>query len=329
MLQLILKAVSTIIPVYNRPVQLVDAVGSVLAQNYQPIEVIIVDDGSTDGITRPVAQEIAGAHPGVVRVVTQANAGPGAAREHGRQLAHGEFIQYLDSDDLLLPGKFTAQVAALREQPLADVAYGITYLRDANGHLITEPHKDTGKVLATMFPSFLNSRWWETATPLYRASVCAKAGPWTTLSLEEDWEYDCRIASLGGRLVWCPVPVSEHRDHGGDRLSRGTALDPKRQSQRATAHGLIYQHALAYGLTPSNPEMQAFSRSLFLLARQCGAAGLPSESRRLFALARQAAGSSRARGLDFRLYALAAGVLGWKAAGKASVWLDSLKTTQR
>jgi len=321
--------VTTIIPVYNRPAQLREAVASVLGQDYRPIQIIIVDDGSTDGVTSEVAHALADTHHPLVQVATQANAGPGAAREHGRQLAQGEFIQYLDSDDLLLPGKFTAQVAALHTHPQADVAYGITYLRDASGHLIAVPHKDTGKVLATMFPSFLNSRWWETATPLYRAGVCEKAGPWTTLSLEEDWEYDCRIASLGGQLVWCPVPVSEHRDHGGDRLSRGTALDPKRQSQRATAHGLIYQHALAYGLSPADPEMQAFSRSLFLLARQCGAAGLPAESQRLFGLAGQAAGSKRRNGLDFALYALAAGVLGWKAAGKASVWLDSLRNTQR
>jgi hypothetical protein len=317
--------VSTIIPVYNRPAQLSEAVASVLGQDYRPIQIIIVDDGSTDGVTRETARSLADTYTGVIQVATQANAGPGAAREHGRQLAQGEFIQYLDSDDLLLPGKFTAQVTALRAHPQADVAYGITYLRDASGHLITAPHKDTGKVLATMFPSFLNTRWWETATSLYRASVCAKAGPWTTLSLEEDWEYDCRIASLGGRLVWCPVPVSEHRDHGGVRLSRGTALDPNRQRQRATAHGLIYQHALAYGLSPADPEMQAFSRSLFLLARQCGAAGLLDESRQLLQLARQAAGSNRGRGRDFRLYALGAGVIGWAWAGKASIWLDGLR----
>ena len=322
---MISNLVSTIIPVYNRPAQLREAVASVLTQDYLPIEVIIVDDGSTDGATQEVARELAVANPGVVRPAVQANAGPGAAREHGRQLAKGEFIQYLDSDDLLLPGKFAAQVAALRARPDADVAYGITYMRDASGQLIETPHKDTGKVFDTMFPGFLNSRWWETATPLYRASVCAKAGAWTTLSLEEDWEYDCRIASLGGKLVWCPVPVSEHRDHGGDRLSRGTTLDPRRQKQRASAHGMIFQHALTYGLTSENPEMQVFSRSLFLLARQCGAAGLPTESQQLFQLARQAAGDNRAQGADFRLYALLAGVLGWVLVGKASVWLDSLK----
>lgn len=320
--------VTTIIPVFNRPAQLREAVASVLAQDYRPIELIIVDDGSTDGATQEVARVLAAANPGVVRPVVQANAGPGAAREHGRQLAQGEFIQYLDSDDLLLPGKFSAQVAALLAHPEADVAYGITYMRDASGHLIEAPHKDTGMAVATMFPKFLNSRWWDTSTPLYRVSVCAAAGPWSALKLEEDWEYDCRIASLGGKLVWCSVPVSETRDHDNDRLSRGTVLDPRRQRQRAIAHGLIFQHALAYGLTPENPEMQAFSRSLFLLARQCGAAGLPDESRRLFGLAREAAGDNRGRGRDFRLYALAASVLGWTGAGKASIWLDSIRKTR-
>lgn len=321
-----LGMVSTIVPVFNRPAQLQEAVASVLAQDWQPIEVIIVDDGSTDGgATLAAAQALAAGHPGIVRVATQANGGPGVAREHGRQLARGEFIQYLDSDDVLLPGKFSAQVAALQARPDADVAYGITHFRDHTGQLHPGPHKDTGIEKATMFPSFLNSRWWETATPLYRASVCEKAGPWTSLRLEEDWEYDCRIASLGGRLVWCPVPVSEHRDHEGDRLSRGAALDARRQRQRATAESLIYLHARAYGLTPADPEMQIFARSLFLLCRQCGAAGLPDDARQLFGLAQDAAGEAGARSGQMRAYAALAALLGWKYMGKLSVWADRIR----
>lgn len=318
--------VSTIVPVFNRPAQLQDAVASVLAQDWRPIEVIIVDDGSTDGgATLAAAQALAAANPGIVRVATQANGGPGLAREHGRQLAQGEFIQYLDSDDILLPGKLSAQVAALQARPDADVAYGITYFRDHTGRLHPGPHKDTGIEKATMFPSFLNSRWWETATPLYRASVCEKAGPWTNLRLEEDWEYDCRIASLGGRLVWCPVPVSEHRDHEGDRLSRGAALDVRRQQQRATAESLIYKHARAYGLSPADPEMQTFARSFFLLCRQCGAAGLPDEARQLFRLAQDAAGEPGARSGQMGVYAALASVLGWQRAGTLGVWLDKVR----
>ena len=320
--------VSTIIPVYNRPSLLVEAVGSVLRQEYRPIEVIIVDDGSSDQQTPQAAQDLALANPGIVKVVAQANAGPGAARELGRQTAHGEFIQYLDSDDVLLPGKFEAQVRALKERPDADVAYGITYFRDESGRLHEKPHKETGKAIEAMFPTFLIARWWETATPLYRASVCARAGPWTNLRLEEDWEYDSRIASLGGKLVWCPVPVCVHRDHAGERLSRGRGLDPIRLRDRTAAQSLIFRNALRFGMTPTNPEMQLFSRSLFLLARQCGAAGLPKESERLFQLSLQAAGNERSQGADYRLYALLAYSIGWTAMGKLSAAFDWLRAAR-
>src|SRR5438552_12119469 len=95
--------VSTIIPVYNRAPLLREAVASVLAQTYRPIEVIIVDDGSTD-TTGCEAEGLAEAHL-EVRVIHRRNGGPGEARETGRLAACGEFIQYVDSDDLLLPRK--------------------------------------------------------------------------------------------------------------------------------------------------------------------------------------------------------------------------------
>src|SRR5579871_51520 len=91
--------VSTIIPVYNRPMMLREAVASVLSQTYRPIEVIIVDDGSTDQ-TPVVAEEVTRANPLEVVFVRKANSGPGPTRETGRLAARGEFIQYLDSDDL-------------------------------------------------------------------------------------------------------------------------------------------------------------------------------------------------------------------------------------
>ena len=124
-----------------------------------------------------------------------------------------------------------------------------------------------------MFPSFLRSRWWDTPTPLYRASICDAAGPWTDLRLEEDWEYDCRIAALGTRLHFCEAYVAEVRDHDQGRLCRGDALDPARLSFRTRAHRLILEHATRAGIAAEVPEMQHFARELFLLARQCGAAG--------------------------------------------------------
>ena len=315
--------VSTIIPVFNRPAQLREAVQSVLDQEYRPIEIIIVDDGSTDE-TLATAQALERNHPGIVRVMSKANGGPGLAREHGRLRARGEFIQYLDSDDVLLPGKFVAQVSALRYAPAAGVAYGLTRFRQTNGESVPGPWKGSGVRRDTMFPSFLTERWWDTPTPLYRATVCHAAGPWTDLRLEEDWEYDCRIAALGTRLAWCDVFVAEVRDHEGGRLCRGTAIDTNRNMQRARSHELIFSHAVRAGMA-GTPEMRHFARALFLLSRQCGASGLAEQSRRLFALARQASGVSRSRGMDFRAYGLAANLMGWNSMGRLSHWVDGMR----
>jgi glycosyltransferase involved in cell wall biosynthesis len=316
--------VSTIVPVFNRPVQLREAVQSVLAQDWRPIEVVIVDDGSTDD-TVAAAHAVAHDHPDIVRVFTQPNAGPGPARERGRLEAQGEFIQYLDSDDVLLPGKFSAQVRALQSRPECDAAYGFTRYRHPDGRVAEGPWKGSGISRDAMFPSFLVERWWDTPNPLYRRTACERAGPWTDLRLEEDWEYDCRIASLGTRLAWCPQYVCEVRDHEGGRLSRGSALDAGRQAERARSHALIYAHARRAAITSDAPEMQQFARSLFLLARQCGAAGLPRESRELFELAREASGAPRAHGIDFRAYGVLANIFGWCTLGRASRWLDGLR----
>lgn len=307
--------VSVVIPVFNRTVQLRDAVASALAQDYRPIEIIIVDDGSTAEDTLAALAALAREHAPRLRVLRQQNQGPGIARETGRSVARGEFLQYLDSDDVLLPGKLSVQVAALRGDPDAGVAYGITWFRDAQGRCTEVPHKDTGLRRRTMFPSFLVARWWETATPLYRASVCDAAGPWSDLRLEEDWEYDCRIAALGTALAYCPVPVSEHRDHGGERLSRGRALDPRRLRARAQSHALVWKHALRAELPRTAPsECSHFGRSVFLIARQCWHAGLAEEARDLLGVAAQALAADAAQRRRLRVFAALRALAGAKVA---------------
>lgn len=313
------ELVSTVIPVFNRANLLREAVASVLAQTYSPIEVVVVDDGSTDD-TPHVADELAAAHAGIVRAIHQPNGGVGRAREAGRNAVRGAFVQYLDSDDLLLPRKFELQVAALREHQECGVAYGITRYRNASGREIACDWKPSNLVEATLFPSLLRARWWETVAPLFRRAVTDAAGPWTELNLEEDWEYDARVGALGVRLAYIPEVLAEHRDHSEGRLSRGAALAPSRLRDRARAHELILGHALRAGLDPSLPEMQQFARELFHLARQCGAAGLRDESRRLLAAARSISGAR-----DLRVYEKVARVVGWSAAGKLAALTDRLR----
>ena len=314
--------VTVILPVFNRARMLRESVATVIAQTYRPIELLIIDDGSTDD-TAAVADELAAAHPDVIRVIHRENGGVGAARETGRLAARGEFIQHLDSDDLLYPRKLELQVAGLRAHPECGASYGWTRGRMPDGSYNSEPERRTGEEFETMFPAMLAMRWWQTTTPLYRASVIAQAGPWTTLRNEEDWEYDARIAALGVRLHYCREWVSEARHHREGRLSdRGLAPDVLRD--RTKAHALIYAHARRAGIGPETPEMQHFARELFLLARQTGAAGLGAESKQLFELAREASGA-RGNRLQFRAYAALARLIGWRRTGRLACMSDSLR----
>jgi glycosyltransferase involved in cell wall biosynthesis len=315
--------VSTIIPVHNRPLLLREAVASVLAQSYRPVEIIIVDDGSNDE-TGQEAEAITKAHSNV-RAIHRENGGPGAARETGRLAARGEFIQYLDSDDLLLPTKFELQVAGLRRCGDCAVSYGKTRFYAYGERPTDVAWKRTGERISTMFPSFLRSRWWDTSTPLYRREAADLAGPWTDLRNEEDWEYDCRIACKGTRLHYCDAFVSDTRVTSGYQLSAAGSRDREKLRNRATAHRLILEHAFAAQISHETSEMQHFARELFLLARQCGAAGLADEARILFELAQRASGTERSRGIDFLLYGAGARLLGWCAMGSLTCGLDRLR----
>ena len=317
--------VSTIIPVFNRAGLLAEAVDSVLAQTWPHVEIIIVDDGSTDD-TLAAAQRLAKAHPQHIQVIARRNAGPAAARQAGLEAAQGEFIQYLDSDDLLLPEKFELQIAGLRAHPECGISYGKTRRYRIGTPPSNVATKRTGETLATLFPALLESRWWTTSSPLYRRSVCDAAGPWdASLRNEEDWEYESRVAVLGTRLHRVPEFVSDTRDHDEHQLHANLLGEAEKLQHRARAHELILGHARRAGIGSEIPQMQHFARELFLLCRQCGALGLAHEAERLFGLARDASGRRRAQGLDFRLYALATDFLGWRGAGLASTALDRLR----
>ncbi len=107
------RLVSVIVPAYDRRYCVMDAVGSVLAQTYRHVECIVVDDGSVDGTFETVAA--AGAGDRRVRVFAQGHAGVSAARNRGLREARGEYVTFLDSDDLMPPTRVQRQVELLAE----------------------------------------------------------------------------------------------------------------------------------------------------------------------------------------------------------------------
>jgi len=116
---MITPPISVIIPVYNGEHYLGEAIASVLAQTVQPAEVIVVDDGSTDA-SLAVAMRFAP----TVRIITQANQGASAARNRGIALSSGEFLAFLDADDLWVADKLQQQMLALANKPKIAMVFG-------------------------------------------------------------------------------------------------------------------------------------------------------------------------------------------------------------
>jgi glycosyltransferase involved in cell wall biosynthesis len=312
--------VTTIIPVYNRAAPLRRAVESVLAQDYRPIEVIVVDDGSTQPDTASCLTQLGDAHPELISVVRLHNGGPGAAREQGRLRARGEFIQYLDSDDVLLPGKFSAQVAGLRGDAGAGISYGLSLDEERGTGRRTVTH-GTDVPHRTIFPAVLQGRLWPTMSPLYRRSVTDAIGPWSSQRILEDWDYECRAGLLGTQLHYCPQAVAMVCDEGDAHAGLSWQADTQAMRDRVATYVRVVSYGQQAGVARESAPMQSLVRTVFWMARVAGARGLAPEAQALFQLARSHAVTP---GWDYAVFGAAARALGWQRASKAAHRLERL-----
>ena len=122
-----LPLVSVIVPVYNGARHLREAVQSIERQGYERLEIIVVDDGSTDDTPRVIASL-----GDRVRAFRQDNAGPAAARNHGITASHGDLLAFCDADDIWPDGKLRLQIGRLQDDPELDVVLGrVQYVADA------------------------------------------------------------------------------------------------------------------------------------------------------------------------------------------------------
>jgi glycosyltransferase involved in cell wall biosynthesis len=211
-------AVSVLVPCYNKRVYLEETLQSVYAQTYRDWELIVVDDGSTDG-----SPQILQRHADRLRVILQANRGASAARQRALDAARGRYIQYLDADDLLLPDALAHRVAAL-ERTDADVAYSDWQkLRPNPGGFVRAevvPRRiddvDPDPEVAC-FTSF----WSPPAAILYTRRIVERIGPWNaSLPVIQDARYLLDAALAGGRFVHVPGVSALYRDDASNSLSR-------------------------------------------------------------------------------------------------------------
>ncbi len=242
----------------------------------------------------------------------------------GRQQARGEFIQYLDSDDLLLPGKFRRQVMGLRDEPRAGISYGLTLERDTQTggeratHGIDRPRD-------ALLPSLWAERIWHTSSPLYRRSVTDAIGPWKPRRILEDWDYDLRAGLLGVPLHYVAEPVAVVRMHGQDHAGLAWQHDPRALADRVQAYLDVAALAREAQVSQRTPELLRLGRTLFWMAREAGALGLEVEARALFDAACRTLGDNPAASRGLRAYAAAARLLGWCRAGAWSRKFDRFR----
>jgi len=203
------KLISVIIPVYNSELFLGEAIESVLAQDYRPIEVIVVNDGSTDN-----TETIAKRYRDHILYTKQENRGPAAARNKGLELARGDIISFLDADDLWPEKKLSLQLACLAEDPSLEIVLGLSQvmkLQDGDDKLKFKKWNDP--MLLLLF-----------GAAVIRKSVFEKVGFFDeTLHHNEDTDWFMRIRERGITITLLKEVTLLYRRHESNMTLDSTA----------------------------------------------------------------------------------------------------------
>jgi glycosyltransferase involved in cell wall biosynthesis len=200
--------ISVVLPTYNSGRFLAAALDSALAQTYPNIEVIVINDGSTDDTVEVLAR-----YPGRVRSFTQTNQGVSCARNRGVEKSRGEYIAFLDADDLWDPEKLTKQLPLFRTPDTGMVYCGLDYIDEHGLSLGQSTLGAEGWVLKEI--ALLTSPGVPTSgsTPLLRRNCLDSVGGFDeNLSTSADWDLVRRIACRF-RVAMVREPLVKYRQH--------------------------------------------------------------------------------------------------------------------
>ena len=201
---------TVIIPAYNASAFLSDAVASVLVQTHPEVEVIVVDDGSTDDTAALLAQWQA--RDPRIRAVHQHNRGLAAARNAGLNVACGQYVAFLDADDVIHPEKLERQIAYLEAHPHTDLVYSDYTTADAELRPLTDEYIGTKRM--PLREAYIYTNVFPIMAPLLRRSMVERVGGFDEgLRACEDWDYWVRC-ERAGTFGYLPGLYSTYRMHG-------------------------------------------------------------------------------------------------------------------
>ncbi len=246
--------VSIIIPVYNREKLLVETIESVIKQYWRPVEVIVIDDGSTDR-SLAVAEEMAQEHSGQgleIRVLTQPNSGANVARNLGWRSAASPLISFLDSDDTLSVDGLASLVNLLEQDTEADCAIGKVAIaaEDASDIL-----GYVGAVDVNPLPRKLRltDYSWHTLGALYRCELVEKAGGWhPEIRGSEDWIFQARVKLKARKIATSPKIIGFWREHSGERTGTKQFKASYTEAVTKACHAIFLDAAKSGKLDASN-----------------------------------------------------------------------------
>jgi glycosyltransferase involved in cell wall biosynthesis len=229
--------VSVIIPCYNRAVLLRQTLASCALQSHRNLEVIVVDDGSEEDLRSAV--DLARGDYGLgerLQYVRQPRKGGGSARNLGLDRAAGQFVQYLDSDDLLHPDKLKIQVAHLTRKPDLDMVFCLDeQFAETVGDIRVLWNVPRRADMAEHLDRFLiEDTVWQTGSPLWRKSALERFGRWDEdLSCWQDWDFHVGVLCSGLRCECSDQVLQYIRRHGGPRTQTLAVLSKERDCFRA------------------------------------------------------------------------------------------------
>jgi glycosyltransferase involved in cell wall biosynthesis len=223
--------VSILIPAYNAAQWVGDSLRSAMVQTWPNKEIVVVDDGSSD-MTLPIVQSL---QSSIVRVVTQPNQGAAAARNRALSMSNGEYIQWLDADDLLAPNKVAAQMDALMgadARLLASGPWAAFLYRPHRAQFTPTPLWTDLPPLEWLLRKLEQNLHMQTATWLVPREVSEAAGPWHTALLgDDDGEYFCRVLIQSRGVKFVPEAKVYYRASGTSSLSYIARSNRKLEAQ--------------------------------------------------------------------------------------------------
>ncbi len=207
-------SVSLVIATFNHARLLAEAIDSALSQTLDPVDVVVVDDGSTDDTPAVLAR-----YDARIRVLRQPNRGLAAARNAGLAATRGTYVAFLDADDVLAPTKLAEQVAVLERAP----TLGWTYC-----DVLIETVATGARVTAWLFPELIHGNFIPAIAPLVRRTALDVVGGFDErLTALEDWDLWLRLA-LSAEARYSPAVLATYRVRPGGMSEDRSRMDRNR-----------------------------------------------------------------------------------------------------